>query len=194
MLVCNSPSKIIEPVRSRCLGIRIPAPSMEEIATTCMQIAKKENIVCPMELAMKIASHSDRNLRRALLMLETCYMSVAPTTTLPLDMAVQLPDWELYIAALAREILQEQSPSKLLQARDMMYDLLVNCIPADVILSTLTRELMKSLDDTLKHEIAYWAAYYETRICRGSKDIFHLEAFVAKFMAVYKKWIIELFG
>lgn len=37
--------------------------------------------------------------------------------------------------------MQEQSPSKLLQARDMLYELLTHCIPADVILSTLTREL-----------------------------------------------------
>lgn len=121
---------------------------------TCVQVAKKENVNCPMELALKIATHSDRNLRRALLMLEATYMAVAPTSQLPSDMMVQLPDWEMYIAALAREILQEQSPSKLLQARDMMYDLLVNCIPADVILATLTKELMKSLDDTLKHEVS----------------------------------------
>jgi replication factor C subunit 3/5 len=64
-----------------------------------------------------------------------------------------LQDWELYITRLAREILQEQSPTKLLQAREMLYELLTNCIPADVIIQTLVRELMKSLDDTLKHEV-----------------------------------------
>jgi replication factor C subunit 3/5 len=59
----------------------------------------------------------------------------------------------MYVTHLAREILQEQSPSKLLQAREMMYELLTNCIPADIIMQTLTRELMKALDDTLKHEV-----------------------------------------
>ena len=59
------------------------------------------------------------------------------------DQVVQLPDWELYIFRLAREILEEQSPSKLLQAREMMYELLSNCIPGDVIIKTLTNELMK---------------------------------------------------
>lgn len=28
----------------------------------------------------------------------------------------------------------------------------------------------------------------------GSKDIFHLEAFVAKVMSIYKRFLIELFG
>ena len=76
----------------------------------------------------------------------------------------------------------------------MLYELLTNCIPADIIIQTLTRELMKSLDDSLKHELSYWAAYYDHRIRVGSKDIFHLEAFVAKFMAIYKKWIVAMFS
>lgn len=181
-------------MRSRCLSIRIPAPSNDDIVSLLMQIAKRESCPCPTELAMKISLHSDRNLRRAILMLEAAKVQVAPMSQLMPDQIVQLPDWELYIARLAREILQEQSPSKLLHAREMMYELLTNCIPPDVIMSTLVRELMKSLDDTLKHEVAYWAAYYEHRMCQGSKDIFHLEAFVAKFMAVYKKWLVSLFG
>lgn len=39
ILCCNSPSKVIEPVRSRCLGIRIPAPSEEQVKKTDLQIS-----------------------------------------------------------------------------------------------------------------------------------------------------------
>jgi replication factor C subunit 3/5 len=73
ILICNSASKVIEPVRSRCLGIRVPAPSHEDIANVLTTVAKKEQCVCPQELAMKISLQSDRNLRRALLMLEVLY-------------------------------------------------------------------------------------------------------------------------
>ena len=83
-------------------------------------------------------------------MVEACRVQSFP---LSVDQAVHLPDWELFICRIAREILQEQSPNKLLQVRDMLYELLSNCIPADVIIKTLTRELMKSLDDELKHEV-----------------------------------------
>jgi replication factor C subunit 3/5 len=191
ILVCNAPSKIIEPLRSRCLGIRIPAPTVDVVADVLLETADKERIPCPRELAMKIAMHSERNLRRALLMLEAA--RVAQPALSP-DQLVQLPDWELYIAKLARDILEEQSPSQLLKSRDMMYELLTNCIPADVILSTMTRELCKTAaDDDLKHEIVYWGAYYEARIKPGTKEIFHLEAFVAKVMAVYKKWMVSMF-
>lgn len=33
------------------------------------------------------------------------------------------------------------------------------------------------------------AAYYEHRLQMGSKAIYHLEAFTAKFMAMYKKFM-----
>jgi len=32
ILCCNSPSKVIEPVRSRCLGIRVAAPTEDEVS------------------------------------------------------------------------------------------------------------------------------------------------------------------
>ncbi|RIB28567.1 hypothetical protein C2G38_2059083 [Gigaspora rosea] len=31
---CNSTSRIIEPIRSRCMLIRMPLPSIDEISTT----------------------------------------------------------------------------------------------------------------------------------------------------------------
>ena len=194
ILICNSASKIIEPVRSRCLGIRVPSPSHEEISNVLISVGKKEQCICPPELAKRIALHSDRNLRRALLMLEAAKVqNPAGPSGLSPTLVVQLPDWELYINRLSREILQEQTPSKLLHAREMMYELLTNCIPADVIMTTLVKELCKALDDSLKHEVAHWAAYYEHRIRLGSKEIFHLEAFVAKFMAIYKRWLVAMF-
>lgn len=222
VLVCNSPSKIIEPVRSRCLGIRVPAPTPEDICTLLTHVAQKENITLnpavgsnnstnnsTNDLVTKISTSCNRNIQRALLMLETCKVQASgsaghapapPGSSQTVSAAllvvppIPLPDWEVYIQRMAREILQEQSPSKLLAVRDMLYELLTNCIPGDVVLEVLCRELFKSLDDSLKHEVAHWAAYYEHRMKIGGKEIFHLEAFVAKFMSVYKRWLISVFG
>jgi replication factor C subunit 3/5 len=36
ILVCNSPSKVMDPVRSRCLGLRVAAPSCDDVrAISC---------------------------------------------------------------------------------------------------------------------------------------------------------------
>ncbi|CAM9565939.1 unnamed protein product [Choristocarpus tenellus] len=145
-------------------------------------------------------------------MLEACRVQQYPFTP---DQVVQLTDWENYIAQLAREVCMEQSPKRLLEAREKLYELLTNCIPADVIIktlqlhtptsrvvlllaeavevTTLTRELLRVLDDDLKHEVLHWAAFYEHRLHLGSKEILHLEAFLAKFMSIYKSYVIASF-
>lgn len=194
ILCCNNQSKVIEPVRSRCLGIRVAAPSLDMICHTLKDVSHTERITLPDELAVNIARESSRNLRRAILMLESSRVQARDNTTLSPNETVKKTDWELYISQLAVSITQEQSPQRLLVAREKLYELLINCIPASVIIKTLTLELMKNLDDECKHEVIEAAAFYEHRIATGSKDIFHLEAFVAKFMAIYKKYLNDLFG
>jgi hypothetical protein len=43
-------------------------------------------------------------------------------------------------------------------------------------------------------EAVYWGAFYEQRLQEGAKAIFHLEAFVAKFMSMYKQWAVSIAG
>lgn len=87
-------------------------------------------------------------------MLETCRVH-AGSTVLSSNQSVQKTDWELYISNLAAEITKEQSPQKLMAAREKLYELLVNCIPASVILKMLAKELTKNLDDELKFQGIY---------------------------------------
>jgi replication factor C subunit 3/5 len=111
ILISNSPSKIIEPVRSRCLGIRIPSSSTEAISNLLVQVARKEGLQCPIEVAMNITLQSDRNIRRALLMLETAAMAQGSNcTALPTNIVATLPDWEVYchkVGGLERENVEE---------------------------------------------------------------------------------------
>ena len=86
--------QVIEPVRSRCLCIRVAAPSYPQIEQMLAHVAKKEGLQLPAPLSQRIAQISDRNLRRALLCFETCKMSQYPFTN---DQTVQITDWELYI-------------------------------------------------------------------------------------------------
>ncbi|CAB1114662.1 unnamed protein product [Ectocarpus sp. CCAP 1310/34] len=190
ILLCHSPSKVIEPVRSRCLGVRVPAPSESEVCSVLTSVCRKESLTLPPALAARVAKASKRNLRRAVLMIEACRVQQYPFSE---DQEVQMTDWENYITQLAREVVLEQSPRRLLEAREKLYELLTNCIPADVILKTLTRELVKNLDCKLWGEVFKWAAFYEHRLHMGSKEILHLEAFVAKFMSIYKAYIIAEF-
>ncbi|KAH0625058.1 hypothetical protein JD844_033112 [Phrynosoma platyrhinos] len=145
ILCCNSTSKVIAPIRSRCLAVRVPAPSIEDICNILSSVCKKEGLVLPQELAQRIAEKSGRNLRKALLMCEACRVQQLPFTP---DQDISETDWE-----------------------GLLYELLNNC------------------DGQLKAEVAQMAAFYEHRLQLGNKAIYHLEAFVAKFMALYKKFM-----
>jgi replication factor C subunit 3/5 len=156
-------------------------------------IANKENLTLPNVMAVNLARESDRNLRKALLMLEAAKVQ-AGANAIGENQLLPTPDWELYIRQLAKDVTKEQSPQTLMAAREKLYELLVNCIPATTILKTLVEELLNNLDDSVKLEVIEWAAFYEHRLALGSKDIFHLEAFLAKYMAIYKKYLNDLFA
>ena len=44
------------------------------------------------------------------------------------------PDWERFTGSIVSDILGEQSPRQLLVVRAKLYQLLINCIPASVIM------------------------------------------------------------
>lgn len=60
-----------------------------------------------------------------------------------------------------------------------------------LLLQGLLKELLSVCDGQLKSEVVQSAAYYEHRLQLGQKHIYHLEAFVAKFMAIYKRFLEE---
>lgn len=130
ILMANSTSKVIPAIRSRCLSIRVAAPSAEDVVNVLMNISKKEGLSLPTDLAARIAEKSGRNLRRAILMLQSC--KVAQYPFLPDQSIVDL-DWEVYLKQTAQHIVGEQSPRRLLEVRGRLYELLTHCIPPDVI-------------------------------------------------------------
>ena len=75
---------------------------------------------------------------------------------------------ELYNACGAQEIagliLKEQSPKRLFEVRGKLYELLVNCIPPELILRRMALELLPRLDDELKHKLVEQAAFFEHRL------------------------------
>eukprot|EP00667_Euglena_gracilis_P012988 EG_transcript_13376 len=184
ILTASTTSKIIDPLRSRCLGVRIPLPTIEEVVGVLTYVGKKEGFTLPAPFAQTVAESSGGNLRRALLTLEACKAQQFPFTP---DQPVAPPDWEAYIALVAKEMLTEQSPKQILEVRGQLYELLANCIPPEVIVRQLCTELLKSLDTDMKCQVVHWAAHYEHSIKLGSKPIVHLEAFVCKFMHLYRK-------
>ncbi|XP_075824210.1 replication factor C subunit 3-like [Microtus pennsylvanicus] len=192
ILCCNSTSKVIPTICHICLAICVPAPSIDDICSVLSSVCKKEGLALPSKLAHRLAEKSCRNLRKALLMCEACRVQQSPFTE---DQEILETDWDIlkrywvYLRETANAIVSQQTPQRLLEVRGRLYELLTHCIPPEMIMKGLLSELLHNCDGQLKGEVAQMAAYYEHRLQLGSKAIYHLEAFVAKFMALYKKFM-----
>nr|XP_022921293.1 replication factor C subunit 3 [Onthophagus taurus] len=191
ILTCNSTSQVTPAIRSRCLSIRVPAPTIEEIVSILQITCKKEGLNVPVEFAKKVAIKSNRNLRRALLILESCRVEQYPFQE---NQQILDPDWLTFIREVAKKITRDQTVQKLGEIRGMLYELITHEIPSDVIFKTLVEELVKNCDMQLKSQVVEKAAFYEHRMKQGSKEIFHFEAFIVCFMCMYKKFIEEALG
>ena len=188
ILCVNSTSRVIPAIKSRCLGIRVPAPSHEEIVNILNHICQKEGLQLPVELAQSIAEKSDRNLRRAILMLEACKVQKYPFTK---NQQVPEIDWQKFLNETGKQIVREQSPQQLEKVRDRIYELISQGIPADVIFKSLVQVLTEKCDIDLKSKIYELASLYEFRMQMGNKQIYHIESFIAHFMSAYKKSIAD---
>jgi replication factor C subunit 3/5 len=94
MHIMRMHAQVIEPVRSRCLCIRVAAPSQAQIESQLQRVAGREKLALPAPLAERVAVGCDRNLRRALLSLEACKVQQYPFSE---AQEVAAPDWEMYI-------------------------------------------------------------------------------------------------
>lgn len=72
VLVCNHVHKLIHPIRSRCLNIRIPAPDTTSISNVLAEICKLEaaHSTFSPDCFNTIALNCQRNLRLAIIQLQ----------------------------------------------------------------------------------------------------------------------------
>ena len=130
VLICESTSKIIPPLLSRCLLILCPSPSDSQIVSILQNTGEQafgsgasasatSTPAVPAELAKRIAKEAKGNLRRALLMLDACRaMSGVGATTAAQSVGgiildphtpLVIPDWEEVVHEIAKIIIKNQT-------------------------------------------------------------------------------------
>ncbi|KAI0318720.1 P-loop containing nucleoside triphosphate hydrolase protein [Amylostereum chailletii] len=131
ILCANSTSRLIAPIKSRCLLLRVAAPSPEEMTRVLKSVGARASANAPEAALAEIARDAGGNLRKALLVFEAMKMQ-NPLWDGALNIAK--PDWETYCHKVADMIVQEQSPQRVMDVRAKFYELLSHCIPPAVIL------------------------------------------------------------
>lgn len=188
ILVSTSMSKLIEPIRSRCLVVRVPIVPDDAVENVVRDTFTKENVTIEEMQIANIVNRSQGNLSRAFYFCEM--LSLHGTGT---DIKNVVPDWEKYLDELC-SLLRDQEPSIeiMKNVRTHLYELLVHNIAPTDIFRSLLLGILANVDKELAPAICDQAGIYELRSLQGTKPIMHLEAFVARFLAIYNEYLSRL--
>ncbi|GFE55612.1 replication factor C subunit [Babesia ovis] len=182
ILHVNQLSRVILPLRSRCLCIRVGSHTVDEIISILREICNQENITpgqASDDVLRNIAHSSGRNLRRAILTLETMTMGGFHVKSTEF-----LMPWEKNVQKIVKSIMDNQTPSAISTLRPQVYELLVCCIPGEVVLESIVDQLTKRVKPEVVPRIMHVAAHFSHTMKQGSRDIWHIEAAIVQFMAL----------
>lgn len=187
VLQCNKLSAIIPALRSRCLCLRLPLPSSDEIVTILDHIVTQEQVKLQPGATNQIAHMSEGDIRKAILTLERA--AVNNETQLS---RLKYQPWEMQCAQIVERLKEAQDPKRLHELREPIYNLTVSLIPPQFILKTITMFMIDSFPNELRPSVIEAAAHYSHTLAKGSKPQWHIEAFLAACMSGYKRHVMSL--
>ncbi len=186
IFISNQLSKVHEPLKSRCMMIRIPAPTDMMIISTIMNVANKEKIKLTGKNIIDIISYSKNNINKAVGMLELISYNIH------LDGM-----WNKVIEMLVDMIIDIQQYNKnglydiIENARNMLYQLFITNIDFHTVIKSIMIEIKKKITDSkFIYMVVCETSKFENRICQGTRHIIHLEAYVIKLIDLYYKNIV----
>jgi replication factor C subunit 3/5 len=180
IFVSNQLSKIHEPLKSRCLMVRIPLPSEQILTTIALNVAIKENIKLKSNDILDIVKYSNNNINKLFGLLEIKKFNVPITTS-----------WDKIINMIGDLISDKKNyntknlPDVIKETRELLYQLFITNIDFHIIIKQIMNYLKNKItDNKLKYKIIEETSKYENRICQGTRHIIHLEAYLIKIIQI----------
>lgn len=182
ILISDQLSKIIEPLRSRCLMIRVPLPSNEQILETLLYICQKESIDISWVKLKNIIQNADNKVNHAIWLLEMHKYGI-----------IYNKNWELVIDNIVNMILQNIKNNKKLyntmkKIREQFYILFITNIPTQTIIRKIMTNLLERINSLkLKYDIIDITSIFEQRLSQGTRHIIHMEAYITRLIYLFTK-------
>lgn len=180
IFICDQLSKIIEPLRSRCLLIRVPLPNSSQIIETITQISYREDIKLLRDDYKYILDNCESKINNAIWLLEMKKFGVPNTHS-----------WMIVIDQMVNLIISnDELTNKNIQefirkTRELFYILFITNIDVKKILLSLMRNLIEKMDELeLKYKVVEIVSMFELRISQGTRYIVHLEAMMVQILTL----------
>ncbi len=167
---CKSLSKVIEPLKSRCICIRIGAPTNDELFKLALTISAKENLYLKLEDYAKLLKLSNGSIRKLLWKLNLLKSGQK-------EEKYETP-YDETIDQITNLILK-CNLSEINNIRNLVYNLIItNIDPCNIMRNIFENLLKKKLPEKIKFQIINSASVYEHNLVRRRREITHIEAFI----------------
>ena len=181
ILLCDQLAKIIEPLRSRCLLIRIPLPTEEQILETLLYISYKENISISIKDLYSIVKKSDYIINHAIWLLEmyTYKINYDNNWTNIIDDIVNL----IYINKINTH---KQLYNTMKKIREKFYLLFITNISTHLIIRKIMITLLYHINNiNIKYNVIEITSIFEQRLNQGTRHIIQFEAYILKLIQLF---------
>jgi replication factor C subunit 3/5 len=174
IFISNQLSKINEPLKSRCLLIRVPLPTNEMILNVILNISTKEQITLSMNDIKDIMVNSDNNIDKTIWLLEVKKCKITDTsnwTDILHKIVTIVTTKENYTTVNMLDLIKDM--------RELLYILFITNIDFHIIIRKLLLLLLKKIDGIKnKYELVSITSKFEYRISQGTRQIIHMEAYL----------------
>lgn len=185
ILIANYPSKIIEPIQSRCAVFRFTPLPKEELIGRLKWICEKEKVEYEEDALEAIYDVSEGDMRRAINILQAA-AALGKVTVESVYKVVGLAH-----PREIRQMLQLALAGNFNDARDKMRELMINYGLSGIdIIKQIHREIFSQemkIPDEYKLIIADLAGEIQFRLTEGADDEIQLNAFLARLAFIGRK-------
>ncbi len=187
IMLSNSLSKVIEPLRSRCYCFRVNNPSNGDLFCYLMRVAAKENMQLSISDFQNIISQSKRNIKKALWLLQM--HKIKESSIISYDIVLDKILTLIKTCNLSNIYIRNSEGVCVGGIRQLMYDIMITNICGSVVIKDLLVKLMNDESIPIKNRMLLpdiaSTAEHNYNLCR--REIIHLEYFVIHVMDVLSK-------
>jgi replication factor C subunit 3/5 len=173
---CKSLSKVIKPLQSRCVCLRIPTPTNHELFQYIFKISILEQMDLELNQYHTIVTESCGNIKVALYMLHMYKFGYTDTKT----------DYEIAIDQIV-DLILDLKIENILEIRTIVSNLKITTFEGSVIMKDIVDKLCcrKELSDDAKYEIVTCAANSEYQLIKGRREMLQFDKLIATIMEIY---------
>jgi len=178
---------LIEALISRCIQIRLAAPTIPQMMSALERICAQEHIRYQSGQLQQLVVYAQRNMAKAHNLLQYVVLNCPQllSTNGTIDFRVINVN-DKHISGLVSNLLRAKCPHDILQLRTTMYELLVQCVEPIEIMKRIFQMVFDHLEKTHSaidpHQLISILVKCEDTLKHGSKPIYHLESFLINIM------------